>query len=336
MQQIITLSEPFQSGSGPQNVESNSTRWKDIVIEVKRHATPPMRPPIPARACPPLMHELIEQCWDEDPGLRPNFVRIRAVIRKVIGKSGDNIVDHLVHRMNVHTSTLEHQVREQFAHFSEERQRTGELLKTILPRSVADAILQGRMVYPEKFDSVTIYVGSVLGFDEAINRKSASDVIKLVSQLYNVCDDVIAESNVYKVETVRDTYLLASGVPIRNGNRHAEEMAELALVLRKDVASISGFNSKLAKTKPFKLRAGLHTGPVVTGLVGHGAPRYCLFGDTITIANVLEKRGEAGKIHCSEATKALLEDLFVFMDRSHIETKDGLGKLTTFWLLGKD
>ena len=70
-----------------------------------------MRPPIPTRACPPPMHELIEQCWDEDPALRPNFVRIRAVIKKVVGKSGDNIVDHLFNRMDVHTAALEHQVQ---------------------------------------------------------------------------------------------------------------------------------------------------------------------------------------------------------------------------------
>ena len=123
-----------------------------------------MRPPIPTRACPPPMHELIEQCWDEDPALRPNFVRIRAIIKKVIGKSGDNIVDHLFNRMDVHTAALEHQVQyenqqiqckqllimeshvsctlrtfvpfkvhELVTHFNEERQRSAEILKTILP-----------------------------------------------------------------------------------------------------------------------------------------------------------------------------------------------------------
>ena len=69
-----------------------------------------MRPPLSTRDCPPPMHQLIEQCWDENPALRPTFVRIRTVIKKVIGKSGDNIVDHLIHRMDLHTAALEQKV----------------------------------------------------------------------------------------------------------------------------------------------------------------------------------------------------------------------------------
>ena len=61
----------------------------------------------------------------------------------------------------------------------------------------------------EKFDSVTIYVGSVLGFDEAIEHKPAYEVIKLLNQLYTVCDDVIAETDVIKIETIRDIYLVS-------------------------------------------------------------------------------------------------------------------------------
>lgn len=124
-----------------------------------------------------------------------------------------------------------------------------------------------------------------------------------------------------------------SGLPVRNGDLHAREIARMALAL---LAKVHNFVIRHRPEEKLKLRIGLHSGPCCAGVVGSRMPRYCLFGDTVNTASRMESNGEALKIHMSQTTKQIL-DRFGSFDvtmRGFVSMK-GKGEMMTFWLNGE-
>ncbi|OWA50762.1 Atrial natriuretic peptide receptor 1 [Hypsibius exemplaris] len=335
LQQIILRTEPFQKGNHHNaGRETSVLNIPDIIHDVARGATPPLRPPVPMSACSAALHEIMDNCWAEEPVNRPTTIRLRAMVQNAIKKSGDNIVDHLIKRMETYSSELEAQVDKKTKEFMEERQRAAGILQEILPKVIAEALSKGHTVLPETYKSTTVYFSSIVGFKEYVMQaRSPLETVTMLNNLYNVCDGVIGSLDVFKVEVVVDSYLVVSGLPVRNGDRHVEQIASMALQLRKEISSLMSSNREHA----FKLRAGIHSGPCVAGVVGLKMPRYCLFGDTVNTASRMESHGEAGKIHCSDKTKSRLEsfDEFVLVERGTMDIK-GKGKMMTYWLVGKN
>lgn len=127
--------------------------------------------------------------------------------------------------------------------------------------------------------------------------------------------------------------MVVSGLPIRNGNIHAGEIASMSLHL---LEAIREFKIRHRPNDTLKLRIGIHSGPVCAGVVGLKMPRYCLFGDTVNTSSRMESTGEALKIHCSGECKKLLDSLggYLYQDRGKIPIK-GKGELNTYWLTGE-
>ncbi|GIY88130.1 speract receptor [Caerostris extrusa] len=177
---------------------------------------------------------------------------------------------------------------------------------------------------------------SVTSWDSLPSRPSALLYRWLIflNDLYTCFDSIIGNYDVYKVETIGDAYMVVSGLPIRNGDRHAGEIASLALRLRQ---AIETFEIRHRPNERLSLRIGINSGPCVAGVVGLKMPRYCLFGDTVNTASRMESTGEAMKIHVSEACKKVLDKLggYRLEERGLIQIK-GKGEMRTFWLLGKD
>ncbi|OQV12268.1 Atrial natriuretic peptide receptor 1 [Hypsibius exemplaris] len=329
LQQIILRSGPFELPNDPLEMSE-----REILNEVIASNIPPVRPRVPRASCSNELYDLMERCWEEIPVERPTFPKIKERLKKVIGDFGDNIVDVLFKRMEQYAMDLELKVAEKTQQFMDEKNRSEQLLSQLLPKTVAAALTRGEHVDPEAFESVSIYFSDIVGFTTISAAGSPMDVVNLLNGLYTFFDGVIEKFDVYKVETIGDAYMVSSGLPVRNGNRHATEIASMSIELIKGIRS---FTIPHRSGQDIQVRIGINSGPCVAGIVGLKMPRYCLFGDTVNVASRMESTGEAMKIQITEETKELLQSIggFRTVERGSVAVK-GKGMLTTYWLLGAD
>ncbi|KAK5863064.1 hypothetical protein PBY51_000122 [Eleginops maclovinus] len=213
-----------------------------------------------------------------------------------------------------------------------QRQLAEDLLHQMLPKSVAKQLRQNKHVEAESYEKVTIFFSDIVGFTSISASCAPLQVVEMLNNLYMCFDTRIDSYNVYKVETIGDAYMVVSGLPERNGDRHADEIAKMALDL---VAAVRQVSIPHMPNERLQLRAGIHTGPCVAGIVGYKMPRYCLFGDTVNTASRMESTSLPQKIHASSETYlALIKDnAYELQLRGEIEVK-GKGKMNTYWLVG--
>ncbi|XP_052753348.1 atrial natriuretic peptide receptor 2-like [Galleria mellonella] len=214
-----------------------------------------------------------------------------------------------------------------------EKQKSDLLLSRMLPLPVLRRLRAQRTVPAEAFDAVTIFFSDIVGFTNISATSTPMEVINMLNMLYKLFDEKIMQYNVYKVETIGDAYMVVSGLPQRNGNRHASEIADMSLSLMR---SLEGAKVPHRPQELLRVRAGVNTGPCVAGVVGTTMPRYCLFGDTINTASRMESTGEPMKIHISYTTKKALDEIgnYEIEPRGKLDVA-GKGSMETFWLVGK-
>ncbi|UYV83062.1 NPR1 [Cordylochernes scorpioides] len=276
------------------NFNSKSTKktlCADIVQRVVRSERPPFRPQLEPVSCSIELMQLLERCWAEDPGERPDFHTVRAEMHAIVKvEHGDvNIMENLLTRMAQYANNLEVLVEQRTEAFHEEKRRSEKLLYQVLPRSVAEQLKQGKAAQPELFQSVTIYFSDIVGFTALCSVSTPMQVVDFLNDLYTCFDAIVSDYDAYKVETIGDAYMVVSGLPDRNGTRHAPEVARLALALLK---ASRQFRIRHRPQDRLRLRIGLHSGPCCAGVVGRKMPRYCLFGDTVNTASRMESTGE--------------------------------------------
>ncbi|CAN8030756.1 unnamed protein product [Ixodes persulcatus] len=314
---------------------SSDLPTKYIVERVRvRDERPPFRPPVQQLVCADYVLRCMQDCWDENPDNRPDFRFVNVKLRQMQAGLKPNIFDNMIAMMEKYAYNLESLVQERTMQLMEEKKKTENLLLRMLPKSVAEQLKRGEQVEAESFDSVTIYFSDIVGFTALSAVSSPLQVVDLLNDLYTCFDSIIGHYDVYKVETIGDAYMVVSGLPLRNGDRHAGEIASLALHL---LTAIQNFEIRHRTGERLKLRIGIHSGPCVAGVVGLKMPRFCLFGDTVNTASRMESTGEALKIHVSEACKNILEKLggYRLCERGLTPIK-GKGDMRTFWLLGKE
>lgn len=307
---------------------------EDIIRRVTECEVPPFRPTV-TTLIPWVeeLRELMKTCWEEKPEVRPDFHDIKKSMQRILNNSGikNNIFDNVVYMMEKYADNLEDLVSERTVQLLEEKKKTDALLDRILPRPVAEQLKRGISVEAESFHEVSIYFSDIVGFTELSSESTPMQVVTLLNDLYTLFDDIISEFDVYKVETIGDAYMVVSGLPIRNGHNHAKEIARMAIHLIEGVKE--DFTVCHKPDHKIELRVGIHSGPVVAGVVGTTMPRYCLFGDTVNTASRMESTGEGLRIHISEATKSILEMFggFVIHERGDVFLK-GKGTVKSYWL----
>uniref|UniRef100_A0A3P8PZM6 Guanylate cyclase n=1 Tax=Astatotilapia calliptera TaxID=8154 RepID=A0A3P8PZM6_ASTCA len=283
------------------------------------------------------LYTLIKNCWEEDPELRPDFKRIELTLGNIFSnlhnQATETYMDNLIRRLQMYSRTLEKLVEERTALYKAERDRADRLNFMLLPGPVVRSLKETGSVEPELFEEVTIYFSDIVGFTTLCYYSTPMEVVDMLNEIYKNFDSILDHHDVYKVETIGDAYMVASGLPKRNGNRHALDIAHMAL----DILSFVGtFELEHLPGIPLWIRIGVHSGPCAAGVVGKKMPRYCLFGDTVNTASRMESTGLPLRIHVSQSTINILQRTdckFEYEKRGETYLK-GKGKMMTYWLTG--
>ncbi|XP_069748930.1 retinal guanylyl cyclase 2-like isoform X2 [Narcine bancroftii] len=306
---------------------------EEIIQNIKK-PPPLLRPIITSDQAPMECIQLMKQCWNELPERRPSFDEVFDNFKNINKGRKTNIIDSMLRMLEQYSSNLEDLITERTEELEIEKQKTDKLLTQMLPQSVSESLKTGCTVEPEYFDQVTLYFSDIVGFTTISAMSEPIEVVDLLNDLYTLFDAVLENHDVYKVETIGDAYMVVSGLPKRNGNRHAAEIANMSLDI---LSSVGTFKMRHMPDVPVRIRIGLHSGPSVAGVVGLTMPRYCLFGDTVTTASRMESTGQPYRIHVNNTTVKILISLnegYKVELREKIDLK-GTGFDETYWLVGK-
>ncbi|KAL4226442.1 hypothetical protein ACF0H5_014425 [Mactra antiquata] len=252
------------------------------------------------------------------------------------------VIIYAVYNLTVEIQRCSLHIADRTKALSKEKKRTDTLLYQMLPKEVAEQLKHNQEVITEEFVQATIMFSDVVGFTNISSRSSPLQIVEMLNTIYTCLDQRIALYDVYKVETIGDAYLVVSGVPKPNGKRHASEIAALSLdilehVNRMEIPHIPGTN--------VRLRIGCHSGPVVAGVVGTKMPHYCVFGETVNVANKIEALGRPCRVHLSKVTADILTELggYVIKERVDFQEKNNhdlmiafKGNVKTYWLESRE
>lgn len=278
--------------------------------------------------------DLMNQCLQYEVGKRPSSSSLASTIKGITrGVTSKKLLENLTSRMEQYTNNLESLVDAKLATLVEEKQKTEELLYQFVPKSIALLLKEGQSVEPEAFDCVTVFYSDIVGFTSLSSESSPMEVIDFLSDLYLCFDETLEQYDIYKVDTIGDAYIVASGLPQRNDGKHVIEIARAALDLRDRLAR---FKIPHRPGRSLEMRVGIHSGPCIAGIVGGlNMPKYCVFGDTVTTGKFMESSGMPMKIHITEESKNLLDEIganeFNIEARVPKVNKDGL-PFQTYWL----
>ncbi|PIC30826.1 hypothetical protein B9Z55_021935 [Caenorhabditis nigoni] len=318
------------------DLENETFDIEELVYKIKKGGRTPVRPSLETEdEHNGSMSLLVRDCWNENPDQRPTSEQIKTLMKSMNHNRSSNLMDHVFNVLEQYASNLEDEVQSRMKELTEEKKRSDVLLYRMLPKQVAEKLKLGQSVEPETFDCVTIFFSDVVSFTTLASRCTPLQVVNLLNDLYTTFDAIIEQHDVYKVETIGDGYLCVSGLPHRNGNEHAKEISSMSFALLK---AIKTFRVPHLPKERINIRVGLHTGPVVTGVVGMTMPRYCLFGDSVNTASRMESNGKPGRVHISTECKNFLTDNiggYQTEPRGEVIVK-GKGAVQTYWLLTDD
>ncbi|MBK6930131.1 MAG: tetratricopeptide repeat protein [Saprospirales bacterium] len=200
-----------------------------------------------------------------------------------------------------------------------ERERADALLTNILPAATAAELKANARVKPERYESVTVMFTDFRGFTKIAEQVSFEVLIAELNECFSLFDDIVLEHGLEKIKTIGDAYMCAGGLP-RPNTTHPQDVVRAAIAMQCRLQTL--MRQKQAQGKPvFEMRIGIHTGPVVAGVVGSHKFAYDIWGDTVNTAARLEQGSESHKINISETTYLRVKDQFACSYRGRLAAK---------------
>jgi PAS domain S-box-containing protein len=209
-----------------------------------------------------------------------------------------------------------------------EQEKAEHLLLNILPEPIADRLKREQSIIADDFGEVTVMFADIVGFTQLASTMRSIALVDLLNQIFSSFDRLCERHGLEKIKTIGDAYMVVGGLPTQQSDR-AEAVAEMALDMQEAIAQFKG-----ASDRAFNLRIGIHTGPVIAGVIGLKKFSYDLWGDTVNVASRMESHSLPGKIQVTQATYERLKERYLFDKRGAIEVK-GKGKMTTYFLTGR-
>ncbi len=212
---------------------------------------------------------------------------------------------------------------------SVEKRKSEELLLNILPAEVADELKAKGSADAKLIDEVTVLFTDFKGFTQLSEKLSPQTLVAVVNECFSAFDHIMQRYGVEKIKTIGDAYMAAGGLPTPN-NTHADDVVRAALEIQQYMHEHK-LKKEAAGELFFEIRIGIHTGPVVAGIVGVKKFQYDIWGDTVNTASRMESSGEVGKVNISGATYELIKDKFNCVYRGEVQAK-GKGNMQMYFV----
>ena len=218
---------------------------------------------------------------------------------------------------------LKDKEKEYLKTIEEERRKSESLLLNILPAPIAERLKAHELTIADSFPECSVLFADIVGFTPLSAKLGAKQLVDLLNEIFSAFDGFTEELGLEKIKTIGDSYMVAAGIPEPYPD-HAKtmvEMAERMLRYFEEMEDIEG--------ETISIRIGIHSGPVVAGVIGKKKFIYDLWGDTVNTAARMESHGVPGAIHLSATTAGLVKDSYKLEPRGVSEIK-GKGPMETY------
>ena len=221
------------------------------------------------------------------------------------------------------------ELQKAYASLEEEKKRSEILLNNILPEEVSEELKQSGKTKARSFNSVTVMFADIRNFTRISEQLSAEELVSGLDEYFELFDKIVDDYGVEKIKTIGDAYLCAAGVPVPTAD-HACKMVQVAQAFLLSAKVLDAQRSMRGK-HTFDFRIGIHSGPLVAGVVGIKKFAYDIWGDTVNTASRLQQNSEPNQINISESTYQLVKEKFDCVYRGEIEAKNK-GKLKMYFI----
>ncbi|MES2638673.1 MAG: adenylate/guanylate cyclase domain-containing protein [Myxococcota bacterium] len=212
-----------------------------------------------------------------------------------------------------------------------DKARIDVLLHNLLPASIVTELKANDRVEPRHHNEVTVLFTDFVGFTTIAEQVSAEELVADLDACFSSFDAIVARRGLERLKTIGDSYMAAAGVPVAR-RTHAADAVLAALDIVRAITVHSA--ARVANGRPsWDVRVGLHTGPLVAGIVGQTRFAYDVWGDTVNMASRMESSGSPGCVNISETTAAKVADLFVIQPRGQVAAKNK-GLVEMFYVVG--
>jgi class 3 adenylate cyclase/CheY-like chemotaxis protein len=273
-----------------------------------------------------------EPAWAEIPVVMVSGLKETGAIAKCISMGAEDYlpkpIDPVLLDARVDACLERNRWRAREVAFTEEikfeKDRADALLHSILPAPIIQRLNSGETRIADRFPGATIVFADIVDFTPLVARMDAGDLVMELSNLFSAFDDLATAHNIEKIKTIGDAYMAASGIPAVR-----DDHARAAIDFARDI--LRTMSDRAVTQAGLQIRIGIHSGPVIAGLIGKKRSIYDVWGETVNLASRLESTGRAGQIQISAATRAALGADFGPC-RSHQHRVKGIGELTTYFI----
>lgn len=195
---------------------------------------------------------------------------------------------------------LREKVAQQHRQILDEKKKCEDLLQNMLPDEIFRELLKNGKVVPQSYSNVTVMFTDFMDFTSMCERIELKQLIQELDLHFSHFDDICEKHYLEKIKTIGDAYMCAGGMPMRNRSHPFDAILAALEILQ----YIDDVNAEKKRTGDYEwnLRIGIHTGPVIAGVVGKKKFLYDIWGDTVNVANRMEEGGDSGKINISGST----------------------------------
>lgn len=224
---------------------------------------------------------------------------------------------------------LEKKVMQRTAQLAEEKKKSDELLLNILPSKTAEELKQKGYASPVRFNQITVMFTDFVDFTRISSKMEPVAIVSIIDRYFTMFDDIIVKYGIEKIKTIGDAYMCASGMD--NEMDHAILMIKAACEMRAFMKQEKEIREKNGEDS-FAIRIGIHSGPVVAGVVGSKKFAYDIWGDTVNVASRMESNCEEWNINISGETHKLVQEKYECFHRGKVEAKNR-GKIDMYYIL---